>query len=139
MKTKSETQNKNTTAPKIPELQRQVTAMKERLAAAKKRVLVAKESHKRAKKTLRLAKRDAKGIRKELKVLKRSLDEATVAAISSPNKPSKKLPIAAIKPVSRPPAKAVAKTGPKAVGQATLAASPASTSVQNPPGSKTVI
>ena len=139
MKTKSETPNKNTPAPKIPELQRQVTAMKERLVAAKKRVVVAKESHKRAKKTLKLAKRDAKGIRKELKVLKRALDEATVAAISSQTKPSKKILGAAIKPGSRLPAKAVVKKATKPVGQSTPAVSTASTAVQNPPGSKTVI
>ena len=131
MKTKSETPNKNTTALKIPELQRQVTAMKERLANAKKRVISAKESHKRAKKTHKLAKRDAKGIRKELKVLKRALDEATVAAISSPNKTSKTILSAAHKLGSRAPAKVDVKNGPKLIGKSTQAASSALTSVQN--------
>ncbi len=91
MKTKIKTNTKATETPKIPDLQRQVTELKERLTIAKKRVISTNESHKRAKKAFKLAKRDAKGVRKKLKLLNRALDEATVAAIAPRSVPRKKL------------------------------------------------
>lgn len=75
--------------------------MRERLTTAKKRVTGAKESHKRAKKAFKLAKREAKRIRKQLKSLKRTLDKATVAAISPRIAPAKKSRKAKKKPVTR--------------------------------------
>ena len=97
MKTKIKMNTEAPETPKIPDLQRQVTELKERLAIAKKRVGSAKEGHKRAKKAFKLAKRDAKGVRKKLKVLKRALDEATMAAIAPRSVPRKKARMAAKK------------------------------------------
>jgi hypothetical protein len=117
MKTKIKTNTEAPGTPKIPDLQRQVTELKERLAIAKKRVISTKESHKRAKKTFKLAKRDAKGVRKKLKVLNRALDEATVAAIAPRIVARKKLR-KAVKKSTRP-------LKPKAAGRRTVSAAKA--------------
>lgn len=115
MKTKIETNTEAPETAKIPDLQRQVTALEERLAIAKKRVISTKESHKRAKKAFKLAKRDAKGVRKKLKVLNRALDEATVAAIAPRTGPRKKLRMAVKKSTRPQKAKAAARrTAPAA-------------------------
>ncbi len=106
MKTKPGKRVATSKTPKIPELQHQVSELRERFAAAKKRVAGAKENHKRAKKTFKLAKREAKRLRKQLKSLKRTLDKATVAAISPRIAAAKKNHKAKKKPLTRSEPKA---------------------------------
>lgn len=90
MKTKPEKTTPSAKAPKIPDLQSQLTDLKARQEAAKKRLLGAKDAHKRAKRAFKLAKRDAKAVRRKVKAVKRALKNVMVAVISRRTIPTKK-------------------------------------------------